>query len=64
MGLESKVYGIEVSEGAEEEISKQYNWYEEELEGLGSRFLIHLDSLFESIKMNPYIFPQKYKNYH
>lgn len=64
MSFESDKYRIEVSERAEEEIWKQYNWYEEELEGLGVRFISHLDTMFDSIKMNPYIFPKKYKHYH
>lgn len=34
------------------------------MRGTSLRFLAHSDSLFDSITMNPYIFPKKYKHYH
>ena len=43
---------------AEADILDGYLWYEEQLSGLGSRFIEELDATFDSILLNPRSYPE------
>jgi toxin ParE1/3/4 len=47
------VYTIAFSEEAEEDIANAYNWYEQELPGLGDEFIIAINTGVTSIQSNP-----------
>ncbi len=37
-----------------DEVQEAVNYYDEQLDGLGSKFLNHLDSYFKSLSINPF----------
>ena len=43
---------------AQREIGEAYTWYEEQLPGLGARFLEALDTQFEAIASSPALFAE------
>lgn len=47
---------------AEKDILEAASWYESQQSGLGNRFLDDLENLFSYIELNPYLFPEKYKD--
>jgi plasmid stabilization system protein ParE len=52
---------LEFSRAAREEISIAYNWYEEQQDGLGERFLKYLEAKADFVKNYPKSYPLKYK---
>ncbi len=46
-------YKLIIEPAAEDDILEAFYWYEERLEGLGSRYLEELDSAFDRIISNP-----------
>lgn len=57
-------YQVEFSEEASSEIVEAYSWYEERSEGLGERFFTELDNVIALLKINPWMFPAVYKDFH
>jgi len=49
-------YTIEVRPLAAIEILDAFDWYEEQLEGLGSEFLEELDRLYDTLNINPFTY--------
>jgi len=49
---------------AEADIAEAFDWYEAQVIGLGSEFLLILDALFNSIIRNHNLYPKVYKNVH
>lgn len=47
---------------AEAELAEAFNWYEQQVAGLGSRFLLSIDAAINSIQRNPFQHPIIYKN--
>jgi plasmid stabilization system protein ParE len=47
---------------AEAEMGEAFDWYEEQLSGLGSDFLLNVDAALQAILRNPKQFPCIYKN--
>ena len=47
------IYKLEINGAAEEEIFEAYNWYEQQSEGLGERFIGELETLFKKITKHP-----------
>ena len=45
---------------AESDILQAVKWYESRQLNLGIRFLDHIEKLYSSLEINPYIFPEKY----
>jgi toxin ParE1/3/4 len=46
---------------AEADIAEAFDWYEAQVSGLGSEFLLVLDAAFNSVIRNPDSYPQVYK---
>ena len=46
---------------AEADIAQAFDWYEAQVPGLGSEFLLVLDAAFNSILRNHLIYPEVYK---
>lgn len=57
------LFKLEITILAEKEYSSAYNYYEEQLSGLGDKFETETDSLMDKLKLNPYLFQRKYKHY-
>ena len=55
-------YRFEFSPIAESELQESFDWYEEQLLGLGERFLEAIDRSLNSIELNPELFPRKRKD--
>lgn len=55
-------YNIIIRPEAELELTENAQWYEKNLKGLGSDFLLRVDDAIESILNNPEMFPVVYKN--
>jgi len=53
---------ILLTQEAENDLKDAINWYENNLSGLGSSFLLSIDAAMESISRNPEAFPVIYKN--
>jgi plasmid stabilization system protein ParE len=49
---------------AETEITEAFDWYEAQVPGLGSEFVLVLDATFSSMVRNPDSYPQVYKGAH
>ena len=47
---------------AEAELAEAFDWYEQQVAGLGSRFLISVDAAINSILREPFQYPILYKN--
>jgi plasmid stabilization system protein ParE len=56
-------YKIFVSDEAQVEIEKAYDWYEEQQDGLGRRFILHLEEAYDLILDFPYGFSARKKQY-
>lgn len=56
-----KRYKLIVWEEAEQDITDAFYWYKQQLPGLESRFLKHLDDCFKIILNNPESFQFAYK---
>ena len=55
-----KTYEFFIKEGAKEDISNAFFWYENKQRGLGERFINVLDDCFSAIGKNPWLFAKKY----
>ncbi|MCE7065421.1 type II toxin-antitoxin system RelE/ParE family toxin [Dyadobacter sp. CY326] len=55
-------YSIEILKPAEIEFSQAYDWYDEQLVGLGRKFFKEISKYLSSISENPYKFAAKYDN--
>jgi len=51
-----------ISPEAEADLTQAYQWYEEQVEGLGSEFLICVDACLKSIARSPKIYQRVHKN--
>ena len=51
-----KVYTYKVTADAELDAKEVFEWYENKLQGLGNRFLLHLEKSFNKIAFNPLAF--------
>lgn len=56
-------YSIRFREDVFSEINAVYDWYELQSRGLGKLFLEELESCFENIRPNPFLFEKKYKKF-
>ena len=55
-------YDLIVRPEAEAELAEAFNWYEQHVAGLGSRFLLSIDATINSIRRDPLQYPILYKN--
>lgn len=55
-------YTLEILPLAEEELAHAANWYEEQRQGLGSRFVLAVEAKFEAIRRTPMLFSVVHKN--
>ena len=53
---------VTISPEAEADLTEAYRWYEEQVEGLGSEFLLCVDACIRSIARNPKIHQKVHKN--
>jgi plasmid stabilization system protein ParE len=53
---------IEVSPDAEKEIEDSFDWYEQNAEGLGIRFVLSIDNAIKHITERPDAHPKKKSN--
>ncbi len=51
-------YRLTVSDRAVREIGEAYEWYEEQLHGLGAEFIDALDAQLQLITQTPLLFPE------
>lgn len=51
-----KTYTYKLTDEAELDIKDIYKWYESKLQGLGNRFLAHIEKSFNKITFNPLAF--------
>ena len=49
---------------AEKELAEAYEWYEAQVQGLGSDFLLHVEAALSSLQRSPQWYPVVYKNVH
>jgi toxin ParE1/3/4 len=47
---------------AERDLAEAYSWYEAQVPGLGSDFLLSIDAALSSIQRTPEMYPIVYKN--
>ena len=57
-------YKLIVRPEAEAELKDAFLWYEQQIAGLGSQFLLSVDTAINSIRRNPRQYPVVYKNIH
>jgi toxin ParE1/3/4 len=50
-----------VREEAEADLSEAYQWYEQQVRGLGGEFLLCVDGVMTSIEKNPHLYPVVHK---
>ena len=55
-------YSIVFGSMVEADLSDSYDFYEEQLDGLGSEFLLAVEAAINSIQRNPVHFQKIYKN--
>jgi len=60
----SSVFSFSLSQEAKEEYEDSYLWYEEQLEGLGSRFANSVRKKLEVIVSNPDVYSKKKGRFH
>jgi len=56
-------FTIFITDEADIEIENAFDWYEEQQEGLGKRFIIHLEEAYNLILDFPFGFPARRKDY-
>ncbi len=62
--MENKTkYSILISIRADRELKNSFSWFEEQRNGLGSRFIQEFTDCIHRIKQHPEIFSTKYKSY-
>jgi len=49
-------YSLSIRKKAQKDIENAYNWYEDQLSGLGERFLQELEDCYLRLERNPYAF--------
>lgn len=49
-------YTLSIRKKAQKDIENAYNWYEDQISGLGERFLEELESCYLRLERNPYAF--------
>jgi len=57
-------YKLIVRPEAEAELEEAYLWYEQQIVGLGSQFLLSVDAVTNTIRRNPLQYPVVYKDIH
>jgi len=55
-------YDLIVRPEAQAELAEAFDWYEQQLAGLGRRFLLSIDAAINSIQRDPLQYPILYKN--
>jgi toxin ParE1/3/4 len=50
-----------VREEAEADLADAYQWYEQQVRGLGAEFLLCVDAVMASIERNPQLYPVVHK---
>lgn len=60
--MKEKQFSIEVSDDAEADLDKSYEFYFRESQKVADAFFRRINLSFEKIKQNPYSFPNAYKN--
>jgi toxin ParE1/3/4 len=55
-------YEMIIRPEAEAELAEAFDWYEEQLRGLGSEFLISVDATVHAIVRNPLQFPKIHRD--
>lgn len=55
-------FEISFSPEAELDLLNAAKWYEENLKGLGSSFLLNVEAVVNSLSRNPLAYPKVYKN--
>ena len=55
-------YKLILRQDAEKDLAQAYKWYNENVPGLGSDFLVVVERALESIQDNPLRFPVIYRN--
>jgi plasmid stabilization system protein ParE len=56
-------FKVEITEYAESEYVLGFEYYEEQVVGLGVKFESEADTLLKQISENPYLFQRKFKHY-
>jgi plasmid stabilization system protein ParE len=56
-------FKIEITENAESEYISGFQYYEQQVIGLGVKFELEADVLLKQISENPYLFQRKFKHY-
>ncbi|MEL6535547.1 MAG: type II toxin-antitoxin system RelE/ParE family toxin [Bacteroidota bacterium] len=51
-----KQHNLQLTPEAELDIDDAYNWYEDQQDGLGERFLEHIENAFQQIAKNSLVF--------
>lgn len=54
-------YHLEISAGAENDISASFLWYEDQQNGLGEKFKNNILSTFLIIQKNPFAYQKRYE---
>ncbi|MCG6133899.1 MAG: type II toxin-antitoxin system RelE/ParE family toxin [Nostoc sp. LLA-1] len=54
-------YKILITPEAELDLEDAYNWYEQQMMGLGSEFIRVVDASFSTIQRNPFAYPIIYE---
>ena len=54
-------YPISLRPEAESEVRNAFQWYEQQVSGLGTSFLLSMDALLQAIQRNPRAYPEKYR---
>lgn len=60
--MKTKSFSIELSDDAEDDFNKSYEYYYEDNPKVADAFYISINHCFEIIKQNPNTFPIAYKN--
>ena len=55
-------FNIIISNDAQEDLLQSSDWYEEQNNGLGEKFMLSIENCFETITNNPFIFAVYYSN--
>ncbi len=55
-------YDLIVRPEAEAELAEAFDWYEQQVAGLGGRFLLSIDAAINSIRRDPLQYPILHKN--
>ena len=56
------MYKVKISDEAELDLEEAYQWYETQVNQLGSEFIRKVDDSLSSIQKNPFAYPLIYQN--